>query len=108
METAVQSDMKGMRVDQRNLTGAAGAETSRAQEAQSIGRDGRAGTPGRGGAGLDQVELSPLSRALSSSAAARSDRVAQLAAQYQAGRYQADPAQVGQSMLADALAAPEL
>ena len=98
-----------MRVDQRNLTGTAGAETGRAQEAHSIGRDGRPGlSGGRGGAGTDQVELSALSRALSSSATARSDRVTQLAAQYRAGQYEVDPAQIGMSMVNDALAAPEL
>jgi anti-sigma28 factor (negative regulator of flagellin synthesis) len=38
----------------------------------------------------------------------RSDRIAQLAAEYQAGQYQVDPVQVGQSMISEALAAPIL
>ena len=101
--------MNDMRVDQRNLTGAGGVETGRAQEAQSIGRGGRSGaSSARGGPGADQVELSALSRALSSSAATRSERVAELATQYQAGQYQVDPVQLGRAMVADALAAPDL
>jgi anti-sigma28 factor (negative regulator of flagellin synthesis) len=62
----------------------------------------------RGGAGGDHVELSALSRALSSSSATRSQRIARLAAQYQAGQYQVDPAELGQSMVSDALEAPKL
>src|SRR5213593_4560636 len=106
MGTAAAADMIGMRVDHRNLTGTSGAETGRPQEAQSITRDGRSGSSAaRGGAGADHVELSPLSRALSASASSRSARVAELSAQYQAGKYQVDPAQLSQSMVSDALAA---
>jgi anti-sigma28 factor (negative regulator of flagellin synthesis) len=94
--------MMGMRVDQRNLTGA--AETGRAQGSQSIGRDGRSvSSSGSGGSGSDQVELSSLSRALHASASARSSRVEQLAAQYKSGNYQPDPAEISKSMVNDAI-----
>jgi len=109
MQLPLAADMKDMRVDQRNLTGVAGGETGRAQEAQSIGHEGRPGaSAARGGPGADHVELSALSRALSSGAATRSQRIAQLAAQYHAGQYQVDPAQLGQTMVSDALEAPKL
>ena len=95
--------MNSMRIDQRNLTGA--AEAGRARESQSIGRDGRSiSSSTSGGSGSDQVELSSLSRALSASASTRSSRVEQLAARYQAGQYQPDPAEVGKSMVSDAIA----
>jgi anti-sigma28 factor (negative regulator of flagellin synthesis) len=96
------ADMKNMRVDQRNLTGA--AETGRSRETQSIGRDGRSvSSTNQGGSGNDRVELSTLSRALTASASSRSSRIDQLTAQYQAGQYQPDPAETSKSMLADAL-----
>jgi anti-sigma28 factor (negative regulator of flagellin synthesis) len=101
-------DMTSMRVDQRNLTGAAAAETGKARESQAIGRDGRTGSSRSGGAGSDQVDLSPLSRALNASASSRSSRVEQLSAQYRAGQYQPDPAEVSKSMVGDALASSNL
>jgi hypothetical protein len=95
--------MNVMRVDQRNLAGA--AEAGRARESQSIGRDSRpVSSSTSGGSGSDQVELSSLSRALNAGAGARSTRVQQLAAQYQAGQYQPDPAEISKSMVADAIA----
>ena len=99
--------MNNMRVDPRNLTGAAAAETGRAQESQSIGRSSRAGTGRTGGSGSDQVELSSLSRALNASASSRSSRVDQLAALYQSGQYQPDPAATSKSMVSDALSASD-
>jgi anti-sigma28 factor (negative regulator of flagellin synthesis) len=95
--------MKGMRVDQRNLTGAAAAEAERARESQSLGRDGRPGAAS-GGAGSDHVELSALSRALNAGASSRSARVQELTAQYQAGQYQPDAAGISRTMVGDALA----
>src|SRR5436190_16431922 len=95
--------MRGMRVDQRNLTGA--AETGRAHESQSVGRDGRSvSSSTSGGSGSDQVELSPLSRALNASASSRSARIDQLASQYASGQYQPDPAEISKSMVSDAIA----
>jgi anti-sigma28 factor (negative regulator of flagellin synthesis) len=96
-----------MRVDDRNLTGAAAAETGRTQGAQPLERSGRTSVAvGRGGAGSDQVELSALSRALQSSDSSRNARVEQLTAQYQAGQYRVNVAQVSHSMVSDALQAP--
>ena len=94
--------MKNMRVDQRNLTGA--AEAGRAREAQSIGRDGRSvSSSNQDNSNSDRVELSPLSKALSASASSRSAKIDQLTAQYQAGEYQPDPAEISKSMVSDAI-----
>jgi anti-sigma28 factor (negative regulator of flagellin synthesis) len=99
--------MNGMRVDQRNLTGA--AETGRARESQSVGRDGRSVSSTKSGSsGPDQVELSSLSHALNASASSRSARIDQLTALYQAGQYQPDPAQISKSMVSEALAGSAL
>src|SRR3954447_21377898 len=99
--------MNTMRVDQRNLTGATVTDGGKTRETQSIGRDGRTASSRSGGAGLDQVELSALSRALYASASSRSSRVDELSPKYRAGRYQPDPAQIGRSMLGDALASSD-
>ena len=108
MQISATADMELMRVDQRNLMGTSGAETRRAQESHAIGPDGRVGASGvRGNSAGDQVELSALSRALSSSATARSARVAELAAQYEAGQYHVYPAQVGRAMVVEALEVPQ-
>src|ERR1044072_7661502 len=94
--------MSSMRVDQRNLTGA--AATGRARESQSIGRDGRSvSSANSGGSGSDQVELSSLSRALHANANARSARIDQLTEQYQAGQYQQDPGEISKSMISEAI-----
>ena len=99
----IAADMNSMRIDQRNLTGA--AEAGRARESQSIGRDGRSvSSANSGGSGSDQVELSSLSRALSASASSRSAKIDQLTTQYQAGQYQPDPAETSKSMVSEALA----
>ena len=99
------ADMNSMRVDQRNLTGAAAAEAGGAQESQSIGRAARAARRPIGRFGSDQVELSSLSHALNASASSRTSRVDQLTAQYQAGQYQPDPVDTSKSMVSEALAA---
>ena len=97
------ADKSSMRVDQRNLAGAAATEAERAREAQSLGRGGRSGAAS-GGAGSDHVELSALSRVLNTGASSRSARIEQLTAQYQAGQYQPDPAEISRTMIDDALA----
>jgi anti-sigma28 factor (negative regulator of flagellin synthesis) len=95
-----------MRVDDRNLTGAATGSPERTQGTQSLERSGRfKGASSRTGTGSDLVELSSLSRALNSSSSSSSARVAQLAGQYQSGQYQVDAAQVSHSMVIEALQA---
>jgi hypothetical protein len=103
MQNKPADDMNGMRVDPRNLTGA--AEAGRAQESQSAGRAGRS-TPSAisSSYGGDRIDLSSLSRTLDASESARSSRIAGLAAQYQAGQYQPDPAEISRSMVSDAIA----
>ena len=94
--------MRDMRVEQRNLTGA--ADAGRTNEAQSVGRDGRSvSSSSRDGSNSDRVELSTLSKALSASASSRSAKIDQLTAQYQAGQYQPDPAEISKSMVSDAI-----
>ena len=92
-----------MRVDQRNLTGA--AEAGRAQESQSIGRAGRSLSSATSGAsGGDRIELSSLARALDVSASARSSRIDRLATQYQTDQYQPNPTKISKSIINDAVA----
>jgi anti-sigma28 factor (negative regulator of flagellin synthesis) len=95
-----------MRINDLNLTGAAAAETGRAQGSQAVEKESQSrGPAGRKGSGADQVEFSSLSRTISSDASSRNARVQQLAAQYQAGQYQVDPMRVGQAMLSESIAA---
>ncbi len=98
-----------MRVYDLNLTGAAAAETGRAQEAQRAEKTGAGGSPGGTAASGDRVELSSalgrLSEVLSAHGQERAARVQVLAAQYQAGNYRPDAAATAKGMVAEALAA---
>lgn len=94
-----------MRIHEQNLTGAAASGAP--AEAQ---RNGRAdGSASSAGSRADRVELSgavgAISRALTADGAGRAGRVRELAAQYQAGGYRAEPAATSRAMVADALAA---
>jgi anti-sigma28 factor (negative regulator of flagellin synthesis) len=99
-----------MRVDDRNLTGVAPAESVRAQEIEKSNRNQgvRTGTAGTDKTG-DHVELSSimetLSRAMSAFGTERANRVPALAAQYQSGSYYADSAATAGSMVSEALLA---
>jgi anti-sigma28 factor (negative regulator of flagellin synthesis) len=99
-----------MKLYDRDLTGAAAAESGRAAEAQKLGRKGGlAGQRSGGREGGDRVEFSDnlgrLARATSSYSAAQANRVEQLSAQYQSGQYRVDAAAVGKSLVDHALAA---
>jgi anti-sigma28 factor (negative regulator of flagellin synthesis) len=97
-----------MRVDDRNLTGAAPAESGRAQGTEKSSRDqgARTGTAATDKTG-DRVELSStleaVSRAMSAFGSERANRVPALAAQYQSGSYYADSAATAGSMVSEAL-----
>jgi anti-sigma-28 factor FlgM len=97
----------GMKIQDRNLAGAAPAETARSQEAQKLDREGRQGAVGKSGSG-DRVELSgvagSISRALAASSTDRAARVSALAADYRAGRYTPDSRATSRGMIKEALA----
>jgi anti-sigma28 factor (negative regulator of flagellin synthesis) len=97
-----------MRVDHRNLTGAAAAESGRAQESENSSRNQgtRTATAATDKTG-DRVELSStleaVSRAMSAFGSERANRVQALAAQYQSGSYHADSAAAARGMVSEAL-----
>jgi anti-sigma28 factor (negative regulator of flagellin synthesis) len=97
-----------MRVDDRNLTGTAPAQSGRTQQTGKSNRNQavRTGTAATGETG-DRVELSntleTLSRAMSAFGSERANRVQALAAQYQSGSYHADSAATARGMVSEAL-----
>jgi len=99
-----------MRVDDRDLTGAAPAQPGRAQEAEKSNRRQavQIGSAATGQTG-DRVELSStletLSRVMSAFGSERANRVPALAVQYQNGSYYADSAATAGSMVSEALLA---
>jgi anti-sigma28 factor (negative regulator of flagellin synthesis) len=99
-----------MRVDDRNLTGAATAQSGRTQETGKSNRNQAVptGTAATGKTG-DRVELSStleaFSRAMSAFGSERANRVQALAALYQSGSYHADSAATARGMVAEALLA---
>ena len=97
-----------MRVDDRNLTSAAPAQSGRAQETGKSNRNQavRTGTAATDQTG-DRVELSStletLSRAMSAYRSERSHRVQALAGQFQSGSYHPDSAATARGMVSEAL-----
>jgi len=96
-----------MRVYDRNLTGAAAAETGRTSETHGPDRAGGNSRSVAAGDG-DRVELSGslerLSRAVASDASGRAAKVQNIAAQYQTGRYQADSVATSRALVNETLA----
>jgi len=97
----------GMRVYDRDLTGAAAAESGRSQETQKADRDTTTTSSQPGSASGDRVELSSglagLSRALAAYGTDRASKVQQLTAQFQSGTYQPSSLAISQGMVAEAL-----
>jgi anti-sigma28 factor (negative regulator of flagellin synthesis) len=97
-----------MRVDDRNLTGAAPAQPGRTQETSTRRQAVQIGSAATGQTG-DRVELSStletLSRVMSAFGSERANRVPALAVQYQNGSYYADSAATAGSMVSEALLA---
>jgi anti-sigma28 factor (negative regulator of flagellin synthesis) len=97
-----------MRVDNRNLTGAAPARSGRAPETEKSNRNQavQTATAATGQTG-DRVELSStletLSRIMSAFGSERANRVPALAAQYENGSYYADSAATAGGMVSEAL-----
>jgi anti-sigma-28 factor FlgM len=94
-----------MRVNDQNLTGASVGGAGRTNETERAER--ASGASARAAGRGDRVELSTgmgsLSRALASDQSGRSEKVRELAAQYQAGRYRPDAAQTSRAIVAEAL-----
>src|SRR4051812_46934306 len=88
-----------MRINDRNLTGAAAAEAGRTQKVDRFESGSSRATAGLGG---DRVELSGalgnLSKAMASYETGRSNKVHALAAQYQSGNYRPDSAATSRGM----------
>jgi anti-sigma28 factor (negative regulator of flagellin synthesis) len=97
-----------MRVDDPNLTGAAGAQTNRTPETQETNR---AGSPANQriseSSGGDRAEISSLagriSQAFAANAAARTQRIAKLTQDYRAGNYHVDARSIAQAVTGDAI-----
>jgi anti-sigma28 factor (negative regulator of flagellin synthesis) len=94
-----------MRVTNQNLSGAAAAGTSNAQDVQKSG-NGSASSATAGADG-DTVELSStlgsLTRAMQSFGSSRESMVQSLATQYQSGTYQIDSAAISRGIISEAL-----
>lgn len=97
-----------MRVDDRNLNGAAGLQSGRTQETHSP--DALAPAPGSqnsGAAGADRAEISSLagriSDAMAVHSAERTQRIAKLAQEFKQGRYSADAHATSQAVIQEAL-----
>jgi hypothetical protein len=95
-----------MRVYDRNLTGAAAAETSRTETHGPDRADGRSRNVAAGDG--DRVELSGsferISRAVASDASGRAEKVQQIASQYESGRYQADSVATSRALVNETIA----
>ena len=95
-----------MKINDLNLTGAAAAESGRAQKVDRFEQGRTGSTAGSGG---DRVELSStlgrLAKALEVHQSDRESKVAALTAQYQSGNYRPDSAVLSGKMVSEALAA---
>lgn len=96
-----------MKIYDRDLTGAAAAESGRSPETQKTDHGSTTPSLVAGGGSGDRVELSSalasVSRALSSYQSDRAGDVQALTAQFQGGRYQPDSLATSRRMVADAL-----
>jgi anti-sigma28 factor (negative regulator of flagellin synthesis) len=96
-----------MRIYDRDLTGAATAGSGRSQEAQKADREGGSATTGSSSGSSDSVEfsssLASVARALGSLSSDLSNKVQQLASQFQSGTYQPDSLATSQGLVAEAL-----
>jgi anti-sigma28 factor (negative regulator of flagellin synthesis) len=98
-----------MRIDDRNIGGAAAEQAARTKEAEKVS----SGTPARGASSQggfgDRVEFSEglgqLAQAISTFGTERQERVQALASQYQSGTYKVDAAATSRAMINEALSA---
>ena len=96
-----------MRIYDRDLTGAAAAESGRSQETQRTDREATSAPSGAAGGSGDRVELSSgfasVARAISSLQAGRAGMVQSLTMQFQSGNYQPDSLATSQGIIAEAM-----
>jgi len=97
-----------MRVDDRNLNGAAGLQTGRTAESQVAERTGTtSGAQISESQGGDRVEISgtagSVSQALGTSSAERAQHMQKLAADYRSGNYSASSLATSRAIVQDAL-----
>lgn len=97
-----------IRIDNDQLTAAAGAQAGKTEQSGATGSRPLFGT-GTQSTGSDSVEMSSIASNLISSGAAeeagRSQRVSQLAAAYANGSYQPDSLHISRAMIAQSLSA---
>ncbi|MBZ5596263.1 MAG: flagellar biosynthesis anti-sigma factor FlgM [Acidobacteriia bacterium] len=97
-----------MRVDDRNLNGAAGVQTGRTPESQGADRTGPAsGAQISESQGGDRVEISGtagnVAQALGAGSAQRAQHVQKLAADYRSGNYTVNSLATSRAIVQDAL-----
>ena len=98
-----------IRIDNESLTGAAAAQTGKADQIRSTGSKSAFG-PSAQGTGKDSVEMSSIAEQLMSAGAAqdadRAARIHQLAGAYASGSYQPSSLNVSRAMVSQAIGAP--
>lgn len=96
-----------MRIYDRDLTGSAAAETGRSQETHKTDREAAASSSTPESGSSDRVELSSglasVARALASFHSERTQKVQQLAMQFQTGNYSPNSMATSQGIVAAAL-----
>ncbi len=99
-----------MKVHDSSLNQAAASQLGKAQQgeaAQGAGAKKPGDAQGGAGGGADQVQLSDLSarlvKVMETASAERAGRIERLAAEFRAGRYQADAREVSRRIVDDAL-----
>jgi anti-sigma28 factor (negative regulator of flagellin synthesis) len=97
-----------MRVDDRNLNGAAGLQTGRTPESHGAERaDSTSGARISESQGGDRVEISStagsVAHALGVSSAQRAQHIQKLAAEYRSGHYKANSPATSRAIVQDAL-----
>jgi anti-sigma28 factor (negative regulator of flagellin synthesis) len=96
-----------MRINDRDLTGTASAESGRSQETQRANQETSTTPSSSAAASTDRVELSSglasVARALAAHGSDRASKVQNLATQFQSGNYQPDSLATSQGMVSQAL-----
>ena len=98
-----------MRIEDRNISGAAAEQSARAKETEKASSGSAARASSSPGGFGDRVEFSEglgqLAQAISTFGAERQARVQALASQYQSGGYKVDAAATSGAMISEALSA---
>jgi anti-sigma28 factor (negative regulator of flagellin synthesis) len=85
------------------LAGAGASEAARTQELSRATSGARPASGASSSSGEDQVQISSLSSTLTAQGSEHAAKVAQLAAAYQSGRYEANPVDVSRAIVNHAL-----